>query len=88
VKSQSSNPGVLAQAEAIRTRLRKRLRVLKAALTQEWHEHRCCEPDCRQVWVCQGQSCRPWPDDRCQECDIKAVERFNERQRGKVWGMA
>jgi hypothetical protein len=52
--------------------LRKRLRVLKAALTQEWHEHRCVT--CRTVWVCQGSKCRPWPDDQCATCEAEAFE--------------
>lgn len=73
----------MASLNRIVTRIRKRLRVLKAALSESWHEHRCCV--CGDVWVCQGRDCRPWPDDQCAACEAMSFERFTATVQGKAW---
>jgi hypothetical protein len=51
--------------------LRKRLRVLKAALMQEWREVTC--PVCGFMWFTQ-QVGSLWPNDVCAECEAKQFE--------------
>jgi hypothetical protein len=53
--------------------LRKRLRVLYAALTQEWHEKRCGE--CGATWMAVG----PLHSDLidfCDDCEQIAIDRL------------
>ena len=54
--------------------LRKRLRVILAALRQEWHEKTCGE--CGSTWMAVGK-----PTDLiaiCDACELKEMERFTE----------
>ena len=46
--------------------LKKRLRVLWAALTQRWHEHQC--RTCHDTWFCQGTNCELYPGEECGAC--------------------
>jgi hypothetical protein len=56
---------------------RKRLRVIKAALTQQWHTHSC--EDCDLTWHCQGKACNVWPVGPCADCQRKAFDSFHNR---------
>jgi hypothetical protein len=53
----------------ILTRMRKRLRILRAALTQDWHEHTC--PQCQSRWFCQVGLCE---GQLCASCDAALYE--------------
>jgi hypothetical protein len=66
----------------ILAQLKKRWRILRAALQQDWHEHRC--RSCRHVWLCQGRNCRPWPDDECPDCEVAGFEEHVILKFGKV----
>jgi hypothetical protein len=57
--------------------LRKRLRVIKAALFQSWHTHSC--EDCDITWHCQGATCNVWPVGPCADCQHKAFNPFHNR---------
>jgi hypothetical protein len=53
----------------------RRLRILKAALTQRWHVHHC---NCGEVWYCMAPKVCGWSEahlDRCQHCEADAHER-------------
>jgi hypothetical protein len=71
--------------------LRKRLRVLWSAWTQEWHEHAC--KSCPQTWWCVGANCQQlWLDDECPACLDAALskvhvhdEAFTMRQRRRLF---
>lgn len=64
------------------TRMQKRFRVVKAALTQDWREVTC--PVCGFMWFTQ-QDGSPWPNDVCAECEEKQFEQVVLRDRRKVW---
>ena len=64
----------------------KRLRVIVAALTQEWHEKTCAE--CGGTWMAVG----PQTDliAICDNCELNEMERFTEAmereyQKTKGW---
>lgn len=63
----------------------KRWRVVKAALTQNWHTHQC--GSCRAEWWCQGSACElSRTEDECATCFVKAHDQWIARQaRRKVW---
>jgi hypothetical protein len=56
----------------LRLHWRRRLRVVWAALTQDWHEHTCQR--CRQSWWCQGAECSLWPGLECEACTVHHFE--------------
>jgi hypothetical protein len=62
--------------------IRKRLRVLKAALTQDWREVTC--PTCGFMWFTQ-QDGELWPGGQCAECEAKQFEQVVLRDRRRVW---
>lgn len=59
---------------------RKRLRVILAALRQEWHQKTCCE--CGFTWMAVG----PYREeliDTCDACEAAQLDRmaeFHERE--------
>lgn len=57
--------------------LRKRLRVLWAALSQRWHQHTC--QTCQDAWYCQGAVCAAFTVDH--ECAGCLTKHFNEWER-------
>lgn len=59
--------------------LKKRLRVILAALTQQWHEKRCAE--CGGSWMAVG----PQTDliAICDACEITEMERFTDAMNRK-----
>lgn len=61
----------------------KRLRVIVAALTQEWHEKVCGE--CGSTWMAVG----PHTDliAICDRCELKEMERFTEAMNQKYHEM-
>jgi hypothetical protein len=68
----------------------RRLRILKAALTQRWHVHHC---NCGEVWYCMAPQMCGWSPvhhDQCQHCEGLAHAQWmiqqaqQERQKGSV----
>lgn len=55
--------------------LRKRLRVILAALTQQWHERTCAE--CSNKWMAVGP-CHPELIHICDACELEEINRFSE----------
>lgn len=67
-------------------RFRKRCRVVLAALTQEWHEHRCSNAPCTETWWCMGEHCRQlWPEDECPACLDRSIEQVVLRDRRRIF---
>jgi len=74
-------------------RLKKRWRVLKAAITQDWHTHSCRHEGCDETWLCMGKECRSmWPENECrthaeqgQQALAQLSEDFILRQRRRLW---
>lgn len=61
-------------------RLRKRWLVVKAALTQSWHTHRC--GSCQAEWWCQGSACELLrPEDQCAACFVVAHDAWLNKPR-------
>ena len=60
--------------------LRKRLRVLWAALRQNWHQHACL--DCPETWCCQGVTCKSGQPlmTRCATCEATQHEQWFQAQ--------
>lgn len=58
---------------------RSRLRVLKAAIFQTWHERQC--PECRMRWMESGRDNGLLRS--CAECEAEAFEEYLERLEGK-----
>lgn len=60
-------------------RLRKRVRVLKAAWTQTWHDHHCA---CGAEWVCCARFCAQ--PNLCALCEGAQLDAWaQDRQRTK-----
>lgn len=57
-------------------RLVKRLRIVRAALTQSWHEHQC---SCGATWFCMTAVCASEAQpvvDVCQSCESQSADKW------------
>jgi hypothetical protein len=61
--------------------LRKRLRVIRAAIFQHWHDHSC--PDCDLRWHCQGKACNVWPVGPCADCQRREFDSYHNRAKAR-----
>lgn len=59
-----------------RVTIRKRLLIILAAVSQEWHEKTCAE--CGGTWMAIGPV-RPELVDMCDQCESDALDRFMEK---------